>query len=72
MNEGFDDSGEEGSGEKLLHLLQKMGVENILILVCIWHHSMPGQNRTDTYKKVIERAKDLLTTLHLKVIEAEK
>jgi hypothetical protein len=49
-----------------------MGVENILILVCIWHHSMPGQYGTDTYKRVIERAKDLLTTLHLKVIEAEK
>lgn len=70
MNEGFDDSGEEGCGEKLLHLLQKMGVENILILVCIWHNSMPGQYGTDTYKRVIERAKDLLTTLHQKVLDS--
>ena len=33
ISEGFDDDGEEGSGEKLLRLLQKMGIENILIVV---------------------------------------
>lgn len=31
--EGFEDDGVEGAGEKLLHLLQKMGVENIFIVV---------------------------------------
>ena len=55
-----------------MHLLQKMGVENILIVVCIWHSRMPGQFGTDTYKMVLDRAKDLLTTLHMKVLEAEK
>jgi hypothetical protein len=35
--EGFDDGNEEGCGEKLLSQLQKMGVENILIIVYIWH-----------------------------------
>lgn len=33
---------------------------------------MPGQFGTETFKIVLERAKDLLTSLHLKVIEAEK
>jgi hypothetical protein len=70
--EGFNDGGEEGSGQKLLHLLQKMGVENILIIVCVWHTNMPGQMGTETFKQVLERAKDLLTSLHMKVIEAEK
>ena len=28
LQEGFDDGEEEGCGQKLLHLLQKMGVEN--------------------------------------------
>jgi hypothetical protein len=70
--EGFDDGSEEGSGQKLLHLLQKMGVENILIIVCVWHTSMPGQFGTETFKMVLERAKDLLTSLHMKVLEAEK
>lgn len=49
-----------------------MGVENILIIVCVWHYGMPGQYGTDTYRMVIERAKDLLTTLHMKVLDAEK
>ena len=33
ISEGFDDDGEEGSGEKLLRLLQKMGIENIILIV---------------------------------------
>lgn len=33
ISEGFDDDGEEGSGQKLLRLLQKMGIENILVIV---------------------------------------
>jgi hypothetical protein len=72
LTEGFDDANEEGCGQKLLHLLQKMGVENILVIVCVWHYRMAGQFGTDTYRMVLERAKDLLTSLHLKVLEAEK
>ena len=34
--EGFDDDGEAGSGEKLLGLLQKMEVENIIVIICVW------------------------------------
>lgn len=71
MIEGFDDGGEEGSGQKLLHLLQKMGVENIVIVVCAWHNYMPGQFGTETFKVVIDRAKELLTSLHMKVLQAE-
>ena len=48
-----------------------MGVENILILVFIWHQRMPGHNSAEVYRNVLERAKDLLTTLHVRVLEAE-
>ncbi len=37
VTEGYDDSNEEGCGQKMLSLLQRMGVENILIIVYIWH-----------------------------------
>ena len=67
----FDDSNEEGSGQKLLSLLQKMSVENIMIVVYLWHNRMPGGNSCEVYRNVLERAKDLITTLHTKVIEAE-
>jgi len=56
----------------LLSLLQKIGVENILIVVFIWHQRMPGHFSNEVYKMVLDRGKDLLTTLHLKVLEAEK
>lgn len=48
-----------------------MGVENIMIVVYIWHQKMPGYNSSQIYKHVLERAKDLLTTIHMKVLEAE-
>ena len=70
--EGFDDDGEEGAGQKLLHLLEKMGVENIMIVVCVWHNNVPGNFGSETFKVILERAKELLSSLHLKVLEAEK
>lgn len=36
IKEGYDDDGEAGAGEKLLSVLQKMEVENIIVIVCIW------------------------------------
>ena len=33
---------------------------------------MPGHNSSELYKNVLDRAKDLLTTLHARVIEAEQ
>jgi len=48
-----------------------MGVENILIVVYIWHNRMPGSNSSEVFRNVLDRAKDLLTTLHSKVMEAE-
>ena len=33
---------------------------------------MPGHFSNEVYKMVLDRGKDLLTTLHLKVLEAEK
>ena len=67
--EGYEDGTEEGCGQKLLGQLQKMGVENILIVVFIWHQRMSG---TTSSTEVLERAKDLLTTLHMKVLQAEQ
>mgnify|MGYP006893271000 FL=1 len=49
-----------------------MGVENILIIVYLWHQRMPGTNTQDIYKNVLERGKDLLQILHQRVLEAEQ
>jgi len=42
-----------------------------MIVVYLWHNRMPGGNSCEVYRNVLERAKDLITTLHTKVIEAE-
>jgi hypothetical protein len=69
IEEGYEDGTEEGCGQKLLTLLQKMGVENILIVVYMWHHRLQGTTpSTEVYKCVMDRAKELLTTLHQKVL----
>jgi len=71
VTEGFEDGSEEGCGQKMLSLLQKMGAENILILVFIWHTRMPGHFSNEVYKMVLDRTKDLVSTLHMKVFESE-
>ena len=40
LAEGFDDDGEDGSGEKLLTVLQKMDICNIMVVVCIWDNGI--------------------------------
>ena len=72
MAEGYDDNGEEGAGEKLLRLLQKMGIENILIIVAARHNQMPGSLGADFFRMVLERARDLLTNLHKQILENER
>jgi Uncharacterized protein family UPF0029 len=66
--EGFDDDGEAGSGEKLLGLLQKMEVENIIVIICIWTSGAALGNLQvrggELYKVVLDRAKDLLSSIH--------
>lgn len=70
--EGFDDDGEAGAGEKLLGLLQKMEIENILIIVCVWNSTaqIGGQQVKggELFKLVIERARELLSTIHEQIV----
>jgi hypothetical protein len=62
--EGYDDDGEIGAGEKLLYLLERMGIENIVIIVCVWDDYEPGRLGLDLFRIVLEKAKELLVTLH--------
>jgi len=42
LAEGFDNSGEDGSGEKLLEVLKKMDIGNIMVIVCVWLVGIQG------------------------------
>lgn len=65
--EGFDDDGEDGAGEKLLHLLQKMEIENIVVIVCIWNSGVQiGSQQLkggEFFRIVVERARDLMNQI---------
>lgn len=66
--EGFDDGGEAGSGQKLLYLLQKLDIENIVLIVCIWDNGLKLGASTlkggELFKVVLEKAKELLSVIH--------
>jgi len=73
--EGFDDDGETGAGEKLLGLLQKMEIENILVIVAVWNIGAqigPSQVKGgELFKVVVDQAKELLNIIHAQITEQE-
>ncbi|CDW88384.1 UNKNOWN [Stylonychia lemnae] len=75
LEEGYDDDGEPGAGDKLLGLLQKMEIENILVFVCIWNTGAQiGQQLLrggELYRIVVERGRELLNTIHDQILQQE-
>ena len=75
MAEGFDDDGEEGSGDKLLTLLQKMEIGNIMVIVCVWNNGVTiGESKLrggEFFRMVTERARELLTVIKEGVMQGE-
>ncbi|CAI2384972.1 unnamed protein product [Moneuplotes crassus] len=70
--EGFDNGDLEGCGEKLLHLLQRISVENILIIIAISYFGLKGSLQIGSYSHCINIARDLLTSLHNKALDFEQ
>lgn len=74
LAEGFDDSGEDGAGEKLLTVLQKMDIGNILVVVCVWASGVTiGDQRVrggEFFRMITERARELMTTIKQGVMES--
>ena len=75
MAEGFDDDGEDGAGEKLLHLLQKMEIENIVLIVCVWNNGVQiGSQQLkggEYFRIVVERARELLNQMQEQIYQEE-
>ena len=75
MAEGFDDDGEDGAGEKLLHLLQKMEIENIVLIVCVWNNGVQiGSQQLkggEYFRIIVERARELLNQIQEQIYQEE-
>jgi putative IMPACT (imprinted ancient) family translation regulator len=72
LSEGFDDDGEEGSGEKLQGVLQKMDIVGILCIICIWNNGVTlGEMRVkggELYRVITERAREMLSKIKKSII----
>jgi hypothetical protein len=64
--EGYDDGSLIGAGEKLLHMLERMNADNLVLIVFLWDYGHIGRQGTEIFKVILDSARDLLLTLHSK------
>jgi len=62
----------EGWGEKLLTLLQRFAVENILVVVTISYFGIRGSLRIGAYSHWVNITRELLTSLHEKALDLDE
>ena len=58
--EGYDDGCIIGAGEKLLHMLERMNVENVVLMIFLWDYEYIGKQGTDLFKIILDSARELL------------
>lgn len=70
--EGYDDGSTIGAGEKLLHMLERMNADNLVIMIFLWDYGYVGKKGTDLFKVILDSARELLLTLLAKSVEFKK
>lgn len=63
LHEGFDDDGDTGAGEKMLGLLSRMGLENLLLVVTRWESGCADRLGPELFRCISEQCKELLREL---------
>lgn len=61
--EGSHDDGDDGAGEKMLGLLTRMGLENLLLIVSRWDGGADGRLGMELFRCINEQCKALLREL---------
>jgi len=62
-HEGSCDGEDAGAGEKMLALLTRMGLENLLLIISRWDTGAPGRLGSELFRCVNEQCKELLREL---------
>lgn len=70
--EGYDDGSTIGAGEKLLHMLERMNADNIVLMIFLWDYGYVGKQGTDVFKVILDSARELILSLHAKSFEIKK
>mmetsp|Transcript_5510 Transcript_5510/g.20812 ORF Transcript_5510/g.20812 Transcript_5510/m.20812 type:complete len:556 (+) Transcript_5510:163-1830(+) len=63
VHEDFDDDGDSGAGEKMLGLLSRMGLENLLLVVARWDTGPADRLGAELFRCVTGQCKELLREL---------
>lgn len=67
-SEGYEQTEEEAASLKLLHLLQRLGVENIIVGVVLWTDLPIQALGSDLYRVILEAARTLVETVHSEAV----
>lgn len=62
-HEGSDDGEDCGAGERMLALLQRMGLENLLLIVSRWDTGPPDRLGLELFRCINQQCKELLREL---------
>eukprot|EP00933_Yihiella_yeosuensis_P018471 TRINITY_DN15143_c1_g1_i1.p1 TRINITY_DN15143_c1_g1~~TRINITY_DN15143_c1_g1_i1.p1 ORF type:complete len:551 (-),score=114.05 TRINITY_DN15143_c1_g1_i1:144-1796(-) len=68
VHEGGDDDTDAGAGDKMLGLLKRMGLENLLLIISRWDTGTSNRLGSELFKCVNEQCKDLLKELQQAVV----
>lgn len=65
--EGFDDGNALGAGEKLLQMMERMNVDNIVVMLFLWDYGHIGKSGNAVYKMILDQARELLINIHQQI-----
>jgi hypothetical protein len=65
--EGFDDGNALGAGEKLLQMMERMNVDNIVVMLFLWDYGHFGKSGNAVYKMILDQARELLINIHQQI-----
>lgn len=70
--EGCDDDGDPGMGERMLEVLSRWDVQNVLLIVTRWDDGLPHRLGGQRFKVTLDRCKAVLEQCYLEALEAEE
>jgi hypothetical protein len=70
--EGQRDDGDPGVGDKLLYLLQRWEVQNVVLVVSAWDDGIRGRLGAARYRVYLQHAKEVLEQCYLEAMQSKE
>ena len=69
--EGSEDHGESGAGDKLLHLLRRWGIQNVVLVLTRFDAGPPGRLGAQRFRVLQDRAKAVLEQCYVEHLDTQ-